>query len=302
MVRYDYVCSVENTAYMEWQAMVFHHSVLMATGRPPIIAVMIGRGEPLLPGFRLIARTGGNLQRCLNYRNSGHSDFSIRNTPGCLLEVETDADYVVLCDADMILTRETYIPPLRDNEVSMDNWAAYSMDPVRWRMGARVKMALPRVRLTLNDLSRWPTWGGVPHVIPRTLMRSLGREWLACCEMMLPQCDNDMQPRIWEAAMWGLVFAIVRLGLEPTRTYWVDHNDDATRRWDPWWSMIHYPFNGGEFDKKGRMAFPDGEIATTSGSVNRKIVNSLRDAKAWYVEQANNAGFEWPPATERTTG
>lgn len=288
--QYDYVCPAENTPYMEWQAMAFHHSVLKATGRPPIIMVMEYPREPLLDGFKLIRQSGRNIQRCPNYRNQGYTEYAPRNTPGCLLHGETNADFVILCDADMLFTHEPFVPRVRENEITLDNMFQHFMHLDHPKMRAYLKYVVPRVGLDRDRFSRWPTWGGVPHVIPRSMLRTLAHEWLACCDFAMATGPDSWQPNLWESSMWALVWAIVRLHLEPVRTYWCEHNNDGKRPWDPWWAIIHYvKHDGGGFIKNGRECFPADDVKVDRGSIDAQILKRLRAAEDWWAERCDRA-------------
>jgi hypothetical protein len=99
----DIVVSAENNPYVEWQAMLFHFSCLRRLGRAPIVVVH-GDGA-LLEGYRLIAATGGRIQREPSFRGDG-GNYAPRNSAGTLARVETTAERIALCDPDMIFLRD----------------------------------------------------------------------------------------------------------------------------------------------------------------------------------------------------
>src|SRR5438132_770018 len=94
---FQVVVSAENNTYLVWQAMLFHYSCLRYLGHAPIIVVHTD-GEPLLPGFACITAAGGVVQTAPNYRRVGGVNYPPRNTAGTLRHVQTDAEYLVLCD------------------------------------------------------------------------------------------------------------------------------------------------------------------------------------------------------------
>src|SRR5690349_4623801 len=104
-----------------WQAMLFHFSCVKHLGQPPVIVVHHD-GEPLLGGFELIANRGGRIQAAPNYRVHQGVSYPPRNTAGSLRDVETEAEFIFLCDPDMLFLRsvdlQEYTPSER--EVSFD--------------------------------------------------------------------------------------------------------------------------------------------------------------------------------------
>ena len=95
MPQFDIVVSTQNNHYMEWQAMLFHFSCLHHMGQAPI--VMVHKNDtPLLSGFQLIQKLGGNVQTAPDYSRAGGIEYAPRNTAATLLFVESDAEYLVL--------------------------------------------------------------------------------------------------------------------------------------------------------------------------------------------------------------
>lgn len=292
MRELDWICGAENTGYSAWQAMVFHHSVYLQTGRPPIIAVMAEDGEPLRDEFDIIKRTGGRVQRCRNYRRHGYADYPGRNTPGFMTEVEAEADWVAVCDTDMLLMREPFVPHLSRDQITVDNLPWYFLYPEHESVVGVLDRALERAGLYREQIVHSRIWGGVPHIMHRELMPTLGQEWLGTFEVFLPQGEDDPTPIEWGvAAMWGLMFACARLGLRKVRTSWCEHNNQGTRAWDPWWSIIHYAWGEEEeFSKRNHESFPSAEFTTTPGSINEQVVAQVKAAREWYAPLTTKVG------------
>lgn len=294
MSRFAYVVSAENSHYMVWQAMLFQYSCLMATGTAPIIVVHKDE-EPLLDGFRSILDRGGIVQTAPNYRWTGGVHYPPRNTAASLLHVETDADYIVLCDPDMILIGN---PPLDrhrldGDQVSFDRLTY--LDPEREAFPAMLSHVCPLVDVPIDLLRREPINGGVPHIIPRNLKSELAREWLEVTRWF-PREIGDHQvkdniPEInWMATMWAVVLAVHRLKLRPVmtdlcETNWHDHQPVDTVR-SAGHSMIHYCYPEPGFDKQ---AFDRSanwsdiwDVAAGDATLAGEIRRQIREARSWY--------------------
>lgn len=288
----EWITSAENTAYQGWQAMLFHYSVYAHTGRAPITAVMANDDEPLREEFEIIKRMGGRVQRCGNYRHSGYTEHAGRNTPGAMIEVKSDAEWVVVCDVDMLLTRDPRTPPLFRGQVTVDSWASYLMFPEHASVAGVIDLALTRAGIHRETFMRHRVWGGVPHMMRGDVMSALGHEWLGSSEVFLPQFEGDPTPLKWDVPlMWGLMLATTRLGLDRVRTGFCETNSYGTYPWDPYYSMIHYGWGEKEeFSKVGRDTFPTEELTATPGSINEQVILQIKAAREWYAPMTTKIG------------
>jgi hypothetical protein len=266
MPRFDVVVSAENNTYLVWQAMLFHYSCVTHLGQAPIVVVHTS-GEPLLPGFRRIVEAGGIVQTAPNYRPWAGINYPPRNTPGALRHVTSDADYLLLCDADMIFLRPFPWDECRltDRQVSVD-FIGY-LDPDGAEHQPVVDEVCRRAGVEPRRLRECPMNGGVPHVIPRTLQKRLSDDWLECIELFpviepwpaevarTPSRHCHLGPqKPWLTSMWALVLSVHRLGLAPVVTQWCITNHrgadalPAAGAWSP--AMIHYCYGDAGFDKR----------------------------------------------------
>ncbi len=290
---FDFVVSAENNYYMAWQAMLFHYTCMKHTGQAPIIVVH--SDEPhLLPPFQLIQDKSGRVQLAPNYRHGGGLMYPPRNTAGSLQCVESDSDYLVVCDADMLFLQS---PPLdqlmlKANQVSFEEVSyLFVVDDNR----AMLTDVCQRAGLDIEQIKRNPMSGGVPHVVPRVLQEPLSREWLLCMEYFAPAEANrppDGQPQLpWLATMWAVLFAVLRLGLEPVLTRYCMTNFQANQPISEanisGAAMLHYCYGDEVFDKR---RFTDDEaihtrvwqIDTAGNSVNALIAAQLHEAGQYF--------------------
>src|ERR1043166_1897240 len=164
MPSFDIVVSCENNPYMVWQAMLLHYSCVRHLRQAPI--VMVHTDDPsLLDGFRKIVATGGIVQTAPNYRRRGGVHYPPRNTAASLRHVESKADYLVLCDPDMLFLAAPKWPfgLLRRRKITFDYVGYLDPDrpifqPMLDDVCRRAGVAPERLRSPVLD-------GGVPHVI-----------------------------------------------------------------------------------------------------------------------------------------
>ncbi len=295
MPRHEIVVSTENNHYMAWQAMLFHFSCVRHLGRPPIVMVH-KHDEPLLPGFERIRATGGMVQTAPSYRDVGGVHYPPRNTAGSLRHVQTDADYIVLCDPDMIFLQPLPFEELTltERQVSFDFVGYLEPDaavyqPMLDNVCRSVRVAPEKLRVsTIN--------GGVPHVIPVAFQKQLSDEWLNLIEhfpTVMPSDPNGggVPQKDWLTTMWAIVMAMHRLELDPVLTSLCVtncHEDRPVAQQNaagP--KMLHYCYGGPGFDKRQFGSPQDCEEAvwnvplgddTASGTIRQQ----LRDAREFY--------------------
>lgn len=295
MPRHEIVVSAENNHYLVWQAMLFHFSCLKSLGRPPIVMVHKG-DEPLLPGFERIRETGGRVQTAPNYRNLHGVHYPPRNTSGSLRHVETDAEFLVLCDPDMLFLQPLPFDELTltDRQISFDFVGYLDPDadvyqPVLDDVCRRAGIAPERLR--------WPVAnGGIPHVIPSAWQKPLSDEWLELIELF-PTITNStgqeggVPHKDWLATMWAVVMALYRLNLEPVMTKLCLTNCYENTLLPPLDAsgpkLLHYCYGGPGFDKR-RFSSPSDanhavwNVAPDDGTTSGAIRRQLREAREFY--------------------
>jgi hypothetical protein len=261
--RYEIVVSAENNHYMGWQAMLFHYTCLKHLGHAPLIVVHSDESR-LLPEFGAIAQKGGRIQPAQNFRHHGRMDYPPRNTAGTLSCVKTDADYLVLCDPDMLFVG----PPsfdryrLATNRISVDPSASF----LRVNDDNRLVLtqACKRASLELDQLERTPITGGVPHIVPVSLRGVLSKEWLRCMDFFIENRRSDAaqskRQTPWLTSMWALVLAIHRLRLEVVSTHFAITNyygaQPLPSRVDGEPFLIHYAYGDSIFNKRKYFGSP----------------------------------------------
>jgi hypothetical protein len=288
---YDIVTSAENNLYNAWQAMLFHYSCQEYAGQTPIIVVH-GDGRQLRPGFREIQRTGGRVQYMRNFRHDGGFDYPPRNTAGSLFSVRSDADYVVLCDPDMIFFRPLPMEKicLEENEVSFDVVPYLNINQTNRGLLTDV---CRRAGGSLELLKNSPISGGVPHIVPAALREPLSQQWLQNMEYFEPVASANKSRGVlidWHATMWALVIAARQLNLEPVMTEFCLLNKEGQGAFSPDSSsktILHYCFGDSVFDKKRYSRNPGlcekvWQAEAPEGTLNGAICAQLSEAREYY--------------------
>jgi len=304
MARFQVVVSTENNPYLVWQAMLFHYSCLHYLGHSAIVVVHTD-AEPLLPGFQRIVARGGTVQTAPNYRNVGGVNYPPRNTAASLRHVQTDADFLVLCDPDMIFLQPVAFDQAlaSDRQISFDH-VSY-MVPEADHSRSNLEHVCPLAGVPLEDILKIPCSGGVPHVVPRQWQQALSDQWLRCQEVfpvISPwtqdmaasaslQCHHGPQ-KDWLATMWGLVLAVHRLGLESILTHWCTTNYNGTQPLAPdddgaAPKMLHYcyadaGFNKHAFDNLQAADHTVWQAAPDDGTISGAVRRQLREARLFY--------------------
>ncbi|TXT33775.1 MAG: hypothetical protein FD138_1799 [Planctomycetota bacterium] len=291
MPRHEIVVSAENNHYLAWQVMLFHFSCLKHLGQAPIVMVH-KLDEPLLPDFERIRETGGRVQTAPNYRDLNGVSYAARNTAGSLRHVETDADYIVLCDPDMIFLQPLPLDKLRlsSRQISFD-FCGY-LDPDTTVYQPTLDNVCRQVGLDPTKLRQPVVDGGVPHVIPRALQKRLSDTWLELIEEFPTITDEAGVPqKDWLATMWALVMATHRLGLEPVMTNFCITNCFEDRplprlgKNGP--RLLHYCYGNDGFNKRHFTTPTDAEdlvwnVPRDNGSTAGAIRHQLREAGKFY--------------------
>jgi hypothetical protein len=297
--RYEFVVSGENNSYIAWQAMLFHYSCLKHTGSAPLVVVHGDMKRRLVRGFEAMRRHGGRIQRVPNFRRHRGIDYAPRNTPGTLHCVESDADYLVLCDADMIFFGPSRFDRhrLADDQIGLDRVTYMTInDESRSFLAAACK----RAGVSLKRLATAVVGGGVPHIIPRSLQPELSCEWLRSLEFFFPRrastrTGNSIVPasdRLWTVGMWALILATYRLGLRSVITGFAlsnfggDRNSlPATPDGNPF--LIHYCYGDSIFNKRdffGKAKTCDRvwQVRRTKVTLSGQVCNEIAAARAFF--------------------
>ncbi len=265
---FDFVCVVENTPSMAWQAKLFHNSCVQYNGLAPTTMVMNDGSAEFhrdLSGLRV--------QRAPNYRSRG-VPFPPRNTPAALLHLESEADYVVLCDSDMVFVDRWPFASSRigDRQITMDYTSYMKVD--HESISPVIASACKRAGLSLDALREYLIGGcgAVPYVIPKAVKNELAREWLHCEKFF---SDPGSTPH-WVSGMWWLVFAAYRLGLDLMVTVMTTKTNFSPRQLCPGWRMVHYLYPDEWFDKaKVRLRDPN-TVRAPSGTVTEAVCEQYR--------------------------
>ena len=282
---FDYVIPIENKASMQWQAKLFHWSCMTYMRKTPIIMVMGDESQELLPGLKALVERGGDVRRAPGYV-SEFSGYKARNTAGSLLEVESDADYIVLCDSDMIFVDSIALDAyeLAEDEVSFE-WIGF-MHLRHESVRPYIRGVCDRAEIPYRDLEKHLNGaaGGVPHIIPAAVRKDLAANWLHCQDLILPHSDADPHSGIATPSMWSLVLATYRLGLRPVLTNFNETNFDGERPLPDHVRMIHYAYGGDVFDKRNLRGRPAASHVGKPGSIDEAVCEQLRSASEWYGE------------------
>lgn len=302
MPRHEIVVSTENNPYMAWQAMLFHYSCVTHLGRTPIVVVHKG-DELLLPGFERIRASGGIVQTAPNYRVVDGVLYAPRNTAGSLRHVETDAEFIVLCDPDMLFLQSFPFDELTlgSRQVSFD-FVGY-LDPAIAAHQPALDDVCRAAGIAPEKLRHPVVNGGVPHVIPAVWQGKLSDEWFELMELFptidpshsdfgrtAPCPDEAVPQKDWIVTMWAIVMALHRLNLEPVVTKLCVTNchegplpplDVAGPK------MLHYCYGGPGFEKRIFEESHDAEEAVwivppDDGTISGAIRRQLREAGRFY--------------------
>jgi hypothetical protein len=301
--RFEIVVSTENNPYMVWQAMLFHSSCVRHLGQAPIVMVHTD-GLPLLSGFERIRATGGRIETAPDYRQLHGVNYPPRNTAATLRHVQTDADYIVLCDPDMV-----FLQPLPWQELSLGS-SQISFDFVGY-LDANGEVYQPAVDNVCRQAGvdpqrlRNPQYnGGVPHVIPIQHQQALSSLWLELMELFpeVPPCSPEIpgaRPRgchegpqkDWLCTMWALLIAAERLNLEPHLTHFcltTQNGDQPLPTVEPGGPcLIHYCYEEAGFRKHQYDTLEAAEqtvwrVPEDDGTVSGNIRSQLRYACDFY--------------------
>ena len=292
---FEIVVSAENHSYNGWQALLWHHVALVWLGRAPLVVVH-GEEPDLAEPYRDLIAHGGRVQRAPNYRTVNGVSYAARNTAATLLHVQTDADYLVICDPDILIAGpwplEQYA--LSPNPASLDSVAYLVIDD---EARTWLAPACRRAGLPLGKIRRFRAAGGVPHIVPRGLQHELGAAWLRLHDTFHPldgpnpEQDASQLPWLSLASMWSFLMALHQLGIEPvvTRFCMTNYQGALDPREDgfPDRPLLHYCYGDATFDKRSYEADRGGRgsvwnVRAPAGTINGLIASALRAAGEFY--------------------
>jgi hypothetical protein len=277
---------------MAWQCMLFHHSCRIHLGRTPIFVVH-GDEEALVPGFEAIERKGGRIQRAPNFRDTGFT-YACRNTIHTLDLVRSDADYIALCDPDMIFLRQTDFDGLTGqmaaDEVSLDRVAYLYLEH---SFEQPIRDVCEHAGIDFATVAAEPLSGGVPYVVPNGLRGKLCTDWSTLTDLCWEKIAKVRGPDssdAWVAVMWGFVLAVRKQGLKARVTEFCINNLDnpelpSDRDSGP--AMVHYCYCHESWSKRrylGTVDDCDPVWASTApeGTVNGAICRQLASAAKFF--------------------
>lgn len=301
---FEIVAAAENNYFFLWQALLFHYSCLTYQGQAPVIVVHAHEDDALLPGFELITRHGGRIQRAPNWRSLDGVNYPPRNTICALKHVRTTADFIVLCDADMVFRRAVNWAnlPIRSDGMTFDR--VFYLDPHSTDYQPFVDDACRAAQVSPQWLRDIRISGGVPHVIPTARQLEIADEWLHCISYFPTQGPSRIEDagslsrgvhqgtqQWWLSIMWAALLMVQRLKLTPVLTEFCLLNlrgdqvlpeccDDGP-------AMIHYCYPGTGFNKHHfdhEFAYQSSvwRVAESDGTLNGLVRGQLREAGRFY--------------------
>ncbi len=300
MPTVEVVASTENVPYMMWQAMLFHFSCVKHLGKIPTIVVHHD-GEPLLPGFTLIAEHGGKIQTAPNYRVHKGVDYPPRNSAGTLKQLQTTAEYIFLCDPDMLFLRaipfEEYV--IKESQITFDT--VNYLIPKKAEFEGSLESICERAGVPLQTLIDMPISGGVPHLIPQRHQHAIAQDWFDVMELFptfdlgpdfeRPKELRSVPHQFWTTTMWALVLTSHRLHLEAVITNHCALNFYGHSPLPPPSptspTMIHYCYSNEGFDKRKYFDTTAAEATVWNqpepdGTLSGAICGQLREAGEYY--------------------
>lgn len=301
---FEIVAAAENNHFFLWQAMLFHYSCLTYQGQAPVIVVHAHADDSLLPGFEHITRCGGRIQRAPNWRSLESINYPPRNTISALKHVHTAADYIVLCDADMVFRTTINLAalPIGPHKMTFDR--VFYLDPNSANYQPFVDDACRAAQVPPQWLRDIAISGGVPHVIPTARQIEIADEWLHCISYFPTQGPSRIEDagslsrgvhqgtqQWWLSIMWAALLMVQRLKLTPTLTEFCmlnlqgDHLLSDSLDEGP--AMIHYCYPGAGFNKHHFDNEPASQrdvwrVAESDSTINGLVRRQLREAGRFY--------------------
>lgn len=277
---------------MAWQSLVFWLSLRTHTGFDALVIVH-GDDAPLAEPFERLVLASGRVQRAPNGRQHRGCVYPPRNSALSLLVAESDADYLVLCDPDIVVTSPWHLQhyAIEPNQVSFDSVSYLDVDAYYPALAP----ACARRGLSVADIAHPNARGGVPHIIPAKSRDTVARRWLNCLDAFFPEPGADSSFQQLDAAwlslasMWALVMAVTELGLQPIQTRFCATNHNGHLPWpephNPQAPLIHYCYGDQEFNKRMVRGLGSNACAPgrpTPGSINAQIVDQVSAASRFF--------------------
>jgi hypothetical protein len=215
------------------------------------------------------------------------------------MHVETEAEFIYLCDPDMLFLRpvrlEEFAPG--ENQISLDE-VSY-LTPAKAEFAGQLEAICERAGTSLQTLIDRPVSGGVPHMIPRALQQAVSQDWFDVMEFFptfdlgpnfeKPKELREVPHQFWTTTMWALVLTLHRLNLEPvlTRHCLLNLQGDSPLPSLGDRFMIHYCYSNATFDKRlyhnvrgaSRTVW---NLPPDDGTISGAIRGQLREARDYY--------------------
>ena len=275
-MTYRVVVSAENRPYIAWQAKLAHYSCVSRLGQAPLIVVHELDGAEL-PEWAEIEAAGGSIIRAPSYRlTPAGVTHEARNTIGTLIEaaaVITDAEWLLLCDPDMIIASAPECPAVPT--AGAYGYMHYGTPGVR-AAARRIGVSAEQIAAYGDDLCC-----GVPYFIRAADAAGLARAWLEAL-------DAFEQPE-WIDIMHAYGLAVASLGLEQRRSPGLMQttlDPDAPLSA----SVLHYPYEAPFWDKKWFVTAEESAAVwrppegAKAGSVMAEVMRQLKEAGEFYSQ------------------
>lgn len=289
---FDIIISAGNNPYQLWQSMLFHYSCWKHQGVVPLVLVHHGE-EPMLEGFKRIEDVGGRIQSAPDYRDRDGVIYSPRNTPVALRCAETNADFVMLCEPDMVFLRAIDLGALELTPRSVTLDRLTYLDAQRDEYQPALDFVAQESGVAPQVLRTCPLNGGVPHIVPIELKEEFCSLWLEGIDRFVEfakRSDDSHrgdQGIHWVSGMWAYVLAVHRLALKPTLTEFCISNENGNKlinddeKNHP---LIHFCYGDATFDKRDYTDLDAAlnrvwQVTPDDGTINGAIRGQLLEAR-----------------------
>ena len=116
-----------------------------------------------MDGFKRIEERGGILQFAPTLRHVDGIEYPPRNTAAALQSVQSKADFIILCDADMVFLRPLPLADLAMTPTTVSFDRLTYLDPQRPEHAPDIALACESGGVDPNILCQPVINGGVPH-------------------------------------------------------------------------------------------------------------------------------------------
>lgn len=275
MATHRFVVSAENNPFFGWQCKLFYYSCVTRLGIQPLFLVH-DTGRPWEPEFYELVRAGATVKMVPSYIID---ERLCRNVAGALLHASqlcADADFIVLCDPDMLFVRSLSFPAtLAGNFYSYLDFGQSVVQRTAEKLGLQRELRQRRDPQLCC---------GPPYVIPVLDARRLAENWLQAVDAFPQRSFEEM----WMDIMYAFGFAVLKLGLRVRLIDFVDTNTKPRARLRH--DMVHYCDGNDGWDKRDFLRRNqvgevwDPRIKAAKGRVLEEIFRQIKEAKAFYTD------------------